>query len=137
MFKSTGRPESAQKFAVVHIPSAMPAMAMIAWVLMTRNPTPAKALENMWFSQMDVSDDLKARQKAWERDLWNNKISKGSAAYKEEGFHEDWWAVKSMDRYKFLIPVRGAKKMSYTVETREGLSEQDVADYISVVLSSK
>jgi len=125
------------KFAVVHIPSSMPSMAMVAWCLQTKEPNANKATQNMWFCQLDVDSALKAEQKDWERDLWDNKIKKGSSAFTGEGFNEEWWGTKASDTYKLLLPVKSKGVVTYVELETSKMDRAGLTTYIQRVLSIK
>jgi hypothetical protein len=95
--------ETADLFAVVHIPSCNPSLAMYIWSL--QNPKAAlngEAINNFWFAQLNISDDLAIKQKAWEEVMWKTKITKGSVNFEKEGFNLEYHKTKSADCYPLM-----------------------------------
>lgn len=114
------------RVAVVHIPSCVPNLAAVCWIAMRSEKTITleSFVNNLWFPQLRVDNNLKLRQKAWETSFWNTAVKKGSAAFEKQGFNEGYWATKANDSYPLIsYSASGSLIMIETPLTEEGFNE--------------
>jgi hypothetical protein len=96
---------STSVIAAVHIPSCVPSVAAVAWILMRKRSERSVEgfMMNLWAAQLYVSDELMIMQKIWEYDFWDTVVTKSkSKAFENKGFNEEYWSTKAKDDYKLL-----------------------------------
>jgi hypothetical protein len=111
-------------FPVVNLPSCQPNLAAHYFKLHLKKDKVARSdvdlmkkfMENLWFCQLRVTPDLKAKHKTWEVNFWNSTVKKSknpdSGRY-ERGFNETYYQTKSEDDYKFIV---GGKEVETTYD---------------------
>ena len=106
--------EKTKKFPVVNIPSCQPNIAAHFYkqhlkkdkVVRSDEDMFKKFMENLWFPQLRITADLRAKHRAWEENFWNNTVKKSknpvSDRY-ERGFNATYYQTKADDDYKFIV----------------------------------
>jgi hypothetical protein len=101
-------------FPVVNLPSCQPNLAAHFYKLHLKGDKVARSdvdlmkkfTENLWFCQLRITPELKAKHKIWETNFWNVTVKKSknpdSARY-ERGFNDTYYQTKAEDDYKFIV----------------------------------
>jgi hypothetical protein len=104
--------ESSKNFAVVHLPTTMPGVDLLATAYHTRSTTEAmekNIFEKQTFTQMHINAELQAINKKAQENFWNNIVttSKNQARNTKQvsetlKFHEQYYNTSAADKY-YLI----------------------------------
>jgi hypothetical protein len=103
------------KMPVVNIPNCVPTISAYVWKLANKdklqNMDSAEAVElllqNLWAAQLDLTEDIQIRQKAWEEDFWNNQVlytNNKDGSHFKKGFQEKFYMTKAADNYPLVMP---------------------------------
>jgi len=109
-------------FSIVHVPNAFPFEAVRFWALSRSNEerTPEALLQHTWAAQLHLTDELQNIQMAWEKDFWDNTVTKGGKDY-EKGFNQAYYDTKKGDSYPMrslsgnLFRAEGGTNEKYTM----------------------
>ena len=96
--------EEDDTFSVVHIPSCVPFLAARIWLQMTpmADCTMERFVRNLWAAQINLDDDLLARQREWEAVFWDEVVTKGGNNFERARFNRSYWDTKAADKYVLL-----------------------------------
>jgi len=101
-------------FPVVNLPSCQPNLAAHFYKLHLKGDKVPRSdvdllkkfTENLWFCQLRITPEMKAKHKIWETNFWNATVKKSkntdSSRY-ERGFNDTYYQTKSEDDYKFIV----------------------------------
>jgi hypothetical protein len=124
---------SGNKVPVVKIPESFPPISALCYIAINRECTAEDFLKNLWAAQLDLDDDLMAKQKAWEMDFWNNIVKSSKNSNRPEDvelkFNETFYNTKAADTYPLLF-ASGARL------TGTKHSEATLVAYIAAVKDS-
>jgi len=103
-------------FAVVHIPSSLPGLSAIAWKHMTdkSNRTVETMIQNLWFGQLHLDEDLQTEHMEWEKEFWNS-IPENKR--KEKDYDPSYYDNKKTDKYLVFDSKFNALQGPYTRDT--------------------
>jgi len=117
----------ANKFPVVNIPNTFPTVAAHCWIMQRKKKerTVEEFLKNQWAAQLDLSDELQAKQKEWEEGFWTNTVTSTTRDQKnrpkiEFKFYENFYANKSADKYPMM---NGSMTKEYKELTEKSIME--------------
>lgn len=135
--------ETNRKFAVVHLPTTMPGLDLLATALFL--PVGDSSVQNyiipkQTFAQIHLNAELQSKNRVFQQTFWNEtvKTSKNEARRnntKEElKFHEDYYKNSSSDMYK-LLDFQMAEVEPENQAT--GYTEKEVISWFNKVKASQ
>jgi len=126
------------KFAVVHLPTTMPGLDLLCTALTMEKDTEdlSEIIGKQTFAQLDLDDDLQAKNKTAQIEFWNNTVKttrNPDQSAQKVGFVEDFYNTSAGDTY-FLVTIDGKEVEPDNLGT--GYTEQEIYTWFKTVMSN-